>query len=341
MNLNFLKNKTILITGGTGSFGKQLVFFLIKCSKAKKIIIYSRDELKQHNLKNKITSKRLRYFIGDVRDYDRLNFALKDVDIVIHAAALKHIDIAEYNPFEVIKTNILGCQNLVQACFENKVKNLLALSTDKASSPVNLYGATKLIADKLFVAANNYKGDNNIKFSVVRYGNVFGSRGSVIPLFLEQLKKNEITITNPKMTRFSITLDHAVKFVLESLECMIGGEIFVPKLKSYSVEDIAKAISDKKTKVKIIGTRPGEKNHEEMISANDAINTVEKKNSYVILPNSDYNSLNVRNYLKKYKKFKRVKSNFSYNSLENKYFLTEKEIKGLILEHQNHTEVLV
>ena len=339
MSLKFLKDKTILITGGTGSFGKNLVFFLVKYSKAKKIIIYSRDELKQHNLKNKIISKRIRYFIGDVRDYDRLNFALKDVNIVIHAAALKHIDIAEYNPFEVIKTNILGCQNLVQACFENKVENLLALSTDKASSPVNLYGATKLIADKLFVAANNYKGNNNIKFSVVRYGNVFGSRGSVIPLFLNQLKKNELTITNPEMTRFSITLDDAVKFVLESLESMLGGEIFVPKLKSYSISDIAKVISNKKTKIKIIGSRPGEKNHEEMVSINDAINTVEKDNSYIILPNSDYNKLNVNNYLKKYKNSKRVKDNFSYNSFDNKNFLSKKEIKKLILQIQNQLEV--
>ena len=339
MNLKFLKNKNILITGGTGSFGKNLVFFLIRYSKAKKIIIYSRDELKQHNLKNKISSGKVRYFIGDVRDYDRLNFALKNVDIVIHAAALKHIDIAEYNPFEVIKTNILGCQNLVQACFENKVENLVALSTDKASSPVNLYGATKLIADKLFVAANNYKGNKKIKFSVVRYGNVFGSRGSVIPLFLNQLKKNEITITNPEMTRFSITLDDAVKFVLESLECMLGGEIFVPKLKSYSIIDIANAISGKKTKVRIIGSRPGEKNHEEMVSINDAVNTVEKDNSYIILPNSDYNKLNVNSYLKKYKNSKRVKDNFSYNSFDNKYFLSEKEIKKLILQIQNQPEV--
>ena len=215
----------------------------------------------------------------------------------------------------------------------------MALSTDKASSPVNLYGATKLIADKLFVAANNYKGNKKIKFSVVRYGNVFGSRGSVIPLFLNQLKKNEITITNPEMTRFSITLDDAVKFVLESLECMLGGEIFVPKLKSYSIIDIANAISGKKTKVRIIGSRPGEKNHEEMVSINDAVNTVEKDNSYIILPNSDYNKLNVNSYLKKYKNSKRVKDNFSYNSFDNKYFLSEKEIKKLILQIQNQPEV--
>jgi len=338
MNLNFLKNKTILITGGTGSFGKNLLFFLIKYSKIKKIIIYSRDELKQHHLKNSVQSKKVRYFIGDIRDYDRLNFALKSVDIVIHAAALKHIDIAEYNPFEFIKTNILGCQNLIQACFENNVKNLLALSTDKASSPVNLYGATKLIADKLFTAANNYKGENDLKFSVVRYGNVFGSRGSVIPLFLKQMKENKITITNPKMTRFSITLNDAVKFVLESLECMVGGEIFVPKLKSYRVEDIAKAISNQKTKIKIIGTRPGEKNHEEMISINDAINTVENKNSYIILPNSVYNKLSTSSYLKKNKKSKRVENNFSYNSLENKYYLSEKEIKKMIIQFKKESE---
>ena len=339
MKLDFLKNKVILITGGTGSFGKNLVFFLLKKSKAKKILIFSRDELKQHNLKNKIISKRVRYFIGDVRDYDRINFALKDVDIVIHAAALKHIDIAEYNPFEVIKTNILGCQNLIQACYENNVKSVLALSTDKASSPINLYGATKLISDKLFVSANNYKGFKNIKFSVVRYGNVFGSRGSVIPLFLNQMKKNKLTVTNPDMTRFNITLDYAVQFVIESLSSMIGGEIFVPKLKSYRVNDVVNAISNKKTKIKIIGERPGEKTHEEMVSENDAANTIEKENSYIILPNSIYNTLNVSNYLKKYKKSKKVKKDFSYNSFENKFYLSEKEIKKLILQNQKQLDI--
>jgi UDP-N-acetylglucosamine 4,6-dehydratase len=332
MKLDFLKNKVIFISGATGSFGKNLVFFLLKNSKAKKIIIFSRDELKQHDLKNKIISKNVRYFIGDIRDYDRLNFALKGVDIVIHAAALKHIDIAEYNPFEFIKTNILGCQNLIQACFENKVKSVLALSTDKASSPINLYGATKLISDKLFVSANNYKGSNEIKLSVVRYGNVFGSRGSVIPLFLNQLKTKKLTVTNPEMTRFSITIDDAVKFVVECLDDMLGGEIFVPKLKSYYVKDVVKAISKKTTKIKIVGERPGEKTHEEMISKNDAINTVENKNSYVILPNSEFNSLNVRNYLKLKKNSIKVLDNFCYNSLDNKFFLSQEEIKKLILK---------
>lgn len=338
MTLSNLKNKVLLVTGGTGSFGKKLVEYLLKNGQLKKIIIFSRDELKQSILKSKINSKKLRYFIGDVRDYDRVNFALKSVDIVIHAAALKHVDIAEYNPFEFVKTNVLGCENLIKACFENNVRNIIALSTDKASSPLNLYGATKLIADKLFVTANNYKGSSNIKFSVVRYGNVLGSRGSVIPIFLKQLKKNQLTVTNPEMTRFNITLEDAVKFVLQSLKKMRGGEIFIPKLQSYRVRDLIKAIAKKDTKVKIIGDRPGEKMHEEMISENESPNVAESEDHYVILPNSQYNSLNIKKYLKLEKKSIKVKKNFSYNSLNNKSFLTPNNIKNLISRHYKDIE---
>ena len=269
MKLDNFKNKNIFISGGTGSFGKKFVNYLLKNSNPNKIIIYSRDEQKQYQLKKIFKSKALRFFIGDVRDYNRLNFAMQDADIVVHAAALKHIDIAEYNPFEYIKTNIIGAQNIIEASLNNKVKKVIALSTDKASSPINLYGATKLISDKLFIAANNYKGFKDIKFSVVRYGNVMGSRGSVLPLFLEQKNNKIITITDPNMTRFNITLSEGVDFVLFCLSKMMGGEIFVPKLKSYRLIDLAKAVSAD-AKIKIIGIRPGEKIHEEMISVNDA-----------------------------------------------------------------------
>jgi UDP-N-acetylglucosamine 4,6-dehydratase len=330
MNLKFLQNKNIFISGGTGSFGKKFVSFVLKNSNCKKIIIYSRDELKQYNLKKELRSEKVRYLLGDIRDYDRLKFALKDVDTVIHAAALKHVDIAEYNPFEFIKTNVLGAQNIIQACLENNIKKVIALSTDKASSPINLYGATKLISDKLFISANNYKGNNDIRFSVVRYGNVMGSRGSVLPLFLKQKRENNFfSITDKSMTRFNITLQESVRFVLFSIKEMKGGEIFIPKLKSYRVSDLVKAIS-KKPRIKYIGLRPGEKKHEEMISANESLNTVECKSHYVILPNSEFNNLNIKNYLKIKKNSRRVNDGFSYNSLSNNDYLRSSEITRLI-----------
>ena len=267
----FLDNKNILITGGTGSFGKEFIETVLKKFKPKKLVIYSRDEQKQFQLQLKWKESDvspIRYFIGDVRDLDRLKFAMQEVDIVIHAAALKHVPMAEYNPFEAVKTNILGAQNVIDATLANDVKKVIALSTDKASSPINLYGATKLTSDKLFVAANNYKGSKKIKFSVVRYGNVMGSRGSVLPLFLKMKKNNIFPITDKKMTRFNITLEESVNFVLFCLNKMWGGEIFVPKIPSYKIIDFAKAISTK-AKLKFVGIRAGEKLHEEMISQHD------------------------------------------------------------------------
>ena len=274
-----INNKKILVTGGTGSFGKNLISHLEKKFNPKKIIIFSRDELKQSQMMTEFTKIRskLRFFIGDVRDYSRLNLAMRDVDIVFHAAALKNVPLAEYNPFEAIKTNIFGAQNVIDASFENNVKNVLALSTDKASSPINLYGATKLASDKLFITANNFKGKNKTKFSVVRYGNVMGSRGSVVPIFNQFHDKNYIPITDKRMTRFNITLQEAINFVLNSLKIMQGGEIFVPKIPSFKITDLAKAMFPEKN-IKIIGLRPGEKIHEEMVSTGESINTIRYKN---------------------------------------------------------------
>jgi len=325
-------NKSILVTGGTGSFGRKFIENLLSKFKTKRIIIYSRDEQKQFHLhqlwKNKYQST-LRYFIGDVRDLNRLSNATSGVDIVVHAAALKHVEIGEYNPFEVVKTNVIGAQNLIEACMRNNVKKVIALSTDKASSPVNLYGATKLTSDKLFVAANHYKGNKDIKFSVVRYGNVMGSRGSVVPFFLNHKKKGFLPITNKRMTRFNITLEQSVEFVQFCLKIMWGGEIFVPKLSSYRIMDLAKAVSQN-CKIKIVGIRPGEKIHEEMISTNEALNTVEFKNYFAIVPNSDFINWDKKKYMKKNKQGKVCGYNFSYNSETNSKFLTVPEIKKLI-----------
>ena len=327
-----LNNKNILITGGTGSFGKKFIEFVLKKYKPKKLIIYSRDENKQFQLQKKWEKKKynyLRYLIGDVRDLDRLIFAMRDVDIVIHAAALKHVDIAEYNPFEFIKTNILGAQNIISACLQSNVKNIIALSTDKASSPINLYGATKLTSDKLFIAANNYKGNQNMKFSVVRYGNVMGSRGSLIPFFLKRKNDGQLPITDKNMTRFNISLEDAVHFVLFSLNRMWGGEVFVPKIPSFRLIDVAKAISPK-AKIKFIGIRPGEKIHEEMISQNDAINSIEYKDHFVITPNSKFINWDKKKYLKYFKSGKNCRDKFTYNSQINKDFLTINQIKKLV-----------
>ena len=329
------KNKIILITGGTGSFGKEFVKFALKNYDFKKIIIFSRDEMKQYDMRNSFSKKdntKLRFLIGDIRDKERLMFAMENVDIVIHAAALKQVDTAEYNPFEAVKTNIMGSQNVIEASLSNNVDKVIALSTDKASSPVNLYGASKLTADKLFVSANNYKGRKKTLFSVVRYGNVFGSRGSVLPLFLNQKKQNIFTVTDNRMTRFSITLSSAVNFVFSSLMNMQGAEIFIPKLYSYNIIDVVKAIS-LKPKINIIGLRPGEKLHEEMISSSASNQILEFNNYYVVLPDSNYLDYNEKNrYFKnlKNKKFKKIKENFNYNSLENKNYLKVKDIKKLI-----------
>ena len=321
-----LNNKTILITGGTGSLGNALTKkILSKYKNIKKIIIFSRDEFKQYNMEKLFSEKKfncLRYFLGDVRDLSRLEQALKGVDFVIHTAALKQVPAAEYNPFEYIKTNVIGAQNLITASINQGVKKVIALSTDKACSPINLYGATKLCSDKLFISSNNLSGKNGTIFSVVRYGNVFASRGSVIPYFIDLNKKNKpITITDKKMTRFNISLDEGVDAVMWSLKNLKGQEILVPKLQSFKITDLAKAINSK-AKFKIIGVRPGEKIHEELISNSDSQLTIDIGKYYLILPN--------KNLYKKYKNYKTLDREFIYRSDLNKDFLSSMELKKLI-----------
>jgi UDP-N-acetylglucosamine 4,6-dehydratase/5-epimerase len=326
-----LTDKTILVTGGTGSFGKKFIETALNQFRPKKIIVYSRDELKQFEMQQywpdsgKIP---IRYFIGDVRDLGRLKMAMKGVDIVVHAAALKQVPATEYNPFEAVKTNVLGGQNVIDAAFENGVKRIIALSTDKAAAPINLYGATKLTSDKLFITANNYKGDQDIKFSVVRYGNVMGSRGSVIPFFQEKKKSGVIPITDERMTRFNITLQEGVDFVLQCLEKMWGGELFVPKIPSYNILDVAEAVAPD-CKLEIVGIRPGEKLHEEMITESDAMNTLEFDNYYVIVPSirvwSKTKFMNDSNGMQG----RPCSDSFSYNSKSNSHFLSVKELREL------------
>ena len=327
-----LNNKTILITGGTGSFGQKFIKTILnKYKKVKKIIIFSRDELKQHDMSQEINNKKyksIRYFIGDVRDKERLYMAFKEVDIVVHAAALKQVPTSEYNPFETIKTNILGTQNVIDACIDNKVKQLVSLSTDKASSPVNLYGATKLCADKIVVGSQNTKGNIQYKACVVRYGNVLGSRGSVLPVFQKQKESGLLKITSKEMTRFNILLKEGIDLVLWSLKNSKGGEIFVPKIPSYRITDLAKAVAPN-CKIKYIGVRAGEKIHEEMISVSEGYNTIDLGKYYSIIPSfSDYS---IEKYIKKYGG-KKVKNKFSYNSLDNNDYLSVQQIKKLILE---------
>ncbi len=318
--------KTYFITGGTGSFAKNFIGHLLKNKLAKKIIIFSRDEYKQFLMKEdeliKKNLKILRFLIGDVRDKTRLEFAIdQNIDVVVHTAAMKQVPATEYNPFEAIKTNIIGAQNLIEVCIKNNIEKIIALSTDKAAAPINLYGATKLTSDKLFTNANYFKGDKRCKFSVVRYGNVMGSRGSVIPLFLHQKLHNKpFTITDKNMTRFNITLKESVNFVINSLNKMKGGEIFVPKIPSYKILDVLKSI-DNKAKYKVIGIRPGEKIHEELITESDSINTLEYKNYFVILPSYKKNKL-------------QNKKIFSYNSKNNKKFLSIKTLKKLIINNK-------
>lgn len=321
------KNKSLLITGGTGSFGYNFVKYIIKKKILfKKLIIFSRDEYKQYKMSQTFSEKKypfLRYFLGDIRDLDRLKNAVKNVDYIVHAAALKQVPTAEYNPEEFIKTNIIGTQNLINACLESSVSKIIALSTDKAVSPANLYGATKLCADKLIIAANHIKGNKKISFSIVRYGNVFGSRGSVVPLFLKQKEKNILTLTNPKMTRFSILYDDAIEMVLWGIQNTKGGEIVVPKIPSYKIMDLAKTISPK-SKIKIIGMRQGEKIHEELINENDGNEIYENKKYYITVSRNKYLKTKFNN-----KTIKRVKKKIKLNSLDNK-FLKISELKKML-----------
>jgi UDP-N-acetylglucosamine 4,6-dehydratase len=321
-------NKSIFISGGTGTFGKAFVNHIVNnYKKVKKLIIFSRDEYKQYEM-NKIFPQHkypfLRYFLGDIRDYSRLSFALREVDIVIHAAALKQVPAAEYDPFEFIKTNILGAQNIIEASLNNKVKKVIALSTDKAVAPINLYGATKLCSDKIFLAANNIAGKLPITFSIVRYGNVINSRGSVIPYFLD-LKKNKkiLPLTDINMTRFHITLDQAVNAVLWALKFCIGGEVIISKIPSIRIIDIIKALE---VNYKLVGIRPGEKIHEELIQQCESYNTLEIKNYFIIINKIKEKNIN---YYKKNFSAKFVSPNFSYNSLENN-FLSIKQIKDIL-----------
>lgn len=326
---NFINNKIILITGATGSFGSELVTILKSNFKPKKIIIFSRDELKQFEMANKLgDDKRLRFFIGDVRDRDRLNLAMKDVDYVFHAAALKHVPIAEYNPIEAIKTNIIGAENVIMSAIQNNVKKVIALSTDKAVNPINLYGATKLAADKLFIAANNLSAKNGTIFSVVRYGNVLGSRGSVVPFFLKIKEKKDkiIPITHKDMTRFFISINDAVNYVLNCTIKMKGGEIFVPKIPSFRIIDLAKALVPN-CKLKFIGIRSGEKIDEVMISKEESKYTIETKNGYIVFPKIVINNIKTLKINSKTQKF--VKDNFEYSSSNNNLFLDTKKTKAM------------
>jgi len=328
-----LNNKSILITGGTGSLGKELTkIILAKWPKVKRLIIYSRDEQKQFQMAQEYPAKEypmIRFFIGDVRDLERMKRAFNDVDCVIHAAAMKHVHIAEYNPDECVKTNIGGAENVIKAALSCGVKDVVALSTDKACAPINLYGATKLTSDKLFIAANNIAGKQDIKFSVVRYGNVMGSNGSVIPFFQQRKETGILPITDPTMTRFNISLADGVKMVLHALEHAWGGELFVPKIPSYRITDLAQAIGPE-CEHPVIGIRPGEKIHEEMITSSDSFTTYDLGKYYVILPQVPHWDLDT--YIKKFKA-KPVDQGFSYSSGKNDEFLTVDELRQLIVDH--------
>ena len=327
-----LNNKSVLITGGTGSFGKKFVEIILQhYPDIKRLVIFSRDEQKQYEMAQMYPKEKfpqVRFFIGDVRDYPRFKRACHGIDIIIHAAALKHVPAGEYNPDEFIKTNIGGAQNVVDAALGTNVKVVVALSTDKAAAPINLYGATKLVSDKLFIAANNIKGWRDIRFSVVRYGNVMGSRGSVIPFFMEKAKNgNKLPITHKDMSRFNISLEDGVELVLWAIENAIGGEIFVPKIPSYNIETVAKAISPN-AELEYVGIRPGEKMHEEMITESDSYNTIEFERYYAILP-SDADK---EKYLKQYKA-REVEKGFKYNSGTNKQWINVEEMRELIKKY--------
>jgi len=331
----FTSNSRILITGGTGSFGKAFIAEILRrFPTVERLVIYSRDELKQWELQQHYPENQfpqLRFFIGDVRDRDRLRRALEGIDTVVHAAALKQVPAAEYNPMEFINTNVIGAENVVQACLDTEVKRVVALSTDKAAAPINLYGATKLCSDKLFIAANNIKGARDLRFSVVRYGNVMGSRGSVIPFFLEKAKTGVLPITDPAMTRFNISLSEGVAMVLWALENTLGGELFVPKIPSYRITDVAEAIGPSCEKP-ITGIRPGEKIHEEMITASDSFTTIDLGEYYAILPSDGrvqrlYQDAGISSVV--------VPPGFAYNSGSNPEFLSVEQLRDLIRGHVN------
>ncbi|QFT77194.1 UDP-N-acetylglucosamine 4,6-dehydratase (inverting) [Erythrobacter sp. THAF29] len=335
-----LDNKSILVTGGTGSFGRAFVRTVLeRYPGVRRLVIYSRDELKQYEMSQEFSTQQypaLRYFIGDIRDRDRLRRALEGIDIVVHAAALKQVPAAEYNPFECIKTNVLGAQNVIESCFDSDVSDVVALSTDKAAAPINLYGATKLCSDKIFTAANNVKGARDLRLSVVRYGNVIGSRGSVVPFFLAQRETGVIPITDPTMTRFNISLAEGVEMVLWALENAHGGEIFVPKIPSYRITDVAEAIAPE-CEIKMVGIRPGEKIHEEMITTSDSLNTVDLGPYYAILPSTTDHL--TEDYLEK-RGGTRVEPGFSYNSGTNPDFLSVEQLRELIRKHVDPTHAV-
>jgi len=319
-------DRVVLITGGTGSFGKKFAEVMLKEYHPKKLIIFSRDELKQHEMQNGgFDHESIRYFIGDVRDVDRLRRALRGVDIVVHAAALKQVLACEYNPIEAVLTNVMGARNVIEASLDCGVENIMALSTDKAVNPINLYGATKLVAEKLFIQANSYRGDKNTKFSCVRYGNVIGSRGSVIPLFISQKNTGKITVTDPRMTRFWITLDQGVQFVISCIEKMHGGEIFVPKIPSMKILDLVKAVAPE-CKIEHTGIRPGEKIHEILISEDEVRTTIETDDMFIIQP--------VHPWWKSWdwEGGKPMQEGFKYSSDSNSRWLNPAQLKEMILE---------
>tara|TARA_B100001287_G_scaffold220068_1_gene189068 strand:- start:1591 stop:2601 length:1011 start_codon:yes stop_codon:yes gene_type:complete len=334
--MSIFKNKSILVTGGTGSFGKEFIKNILTKEDPKKVIVYSRDELKQYEMENTLNDSRMRFFIGDVRDSDRLVDACENVDVIIHAAALKQVISSEYNPMECIKTNILGAQNIINAAIKNKVKTTLALSTDKAANPINLYGSTKLASDKLFIAANNIIGSKDIKFSIVRYGNVLGSRGSVLNLFRDLIKKgkNKLPITDDKMTRFIITLDEGVNFVKDVICKMKGGEIFIPKLPSIKIIDMAYALSNN-VEIEIIGIRPGEKLHEVLCPKESNHLTIEFNKHFIIKP-----SIQIIHNYDYYKDLigetgTNVNKDFEYISNINDHWLDKNDIQNLIKKSSN------
>lgn len=328
-----LSAKHILVTGGTGSFGKAFIRRVLEVSpEIERLVVFSRDELKQYEMQQEFPTSEfqgLRYFIGDVRDASRLRRAMEGIDTVIHAAALKQVPAAEYNPFEAIKTNVLGAQNVIDACLDMGVRRVVALSTDKAAAPINLYGATKLCSDKLFTAANNIRGRRDVRFTVVRYGNVLGSRGSVIPFFLKQKRTGVLPITDRSMTRFSISLDEGVGMVLWTLEHGMGGEVFVPKIPSYRITDVAEAVGPE-CEQRVVGVRPGEKIHEEMITTSDSFNTVDLGRYYAVLPSAG--RFDAETYALE-RGGERVEPGFSYNSGTNPDFLTVSQLRELIRLH--------